>query len=589
MNSPEKHLNVNDFFLRSWHPYFWLTLIASLLYLQILTFSEYTHHDDYFLIVENFSHINSLSNIGHAFLEDVSHQGQGGNLYRPLLTLSLILSAQISGTMPFGYHLIDIILHCASCCLLFVTFQMLGFKRSISFLGSLVFCIHPALTQAVAWIAGRNDSLLAVLILLCFISFMKFLSTSHLKWYFIHLLFFTLAMFTKETSIVFPVLAMLYFYNLKGKEIVSITTALFLVGWGIVLFNWYILRSAAMIVPMGNKLLAATTVISNLWIGVYYFGKIFLPFNLAFAPVSSDIHVTAGIISVCLFLLALLLSERRDWKFIIFGFIWFFAFLIPTFYYNSGVHTPPKFYEHRIYLPFMGILFVLLSLSYENRLEYLNKYFPPILFLVFISLGWLSYTHTFNFKNSLTLMEYDAATSPNDPRLYSDITRMNVPEKLNHEINAIKEASQPRGPKRTEVSKEELWKIIDNLKNEQKSNYIVPELNNALAVAYFARGLFLSSEENFFAAIRSNPQDASIRYNLGILYYSAHEPTKAEKAWQEALRLDPTIGNAHLNLSFLYYESGQYQSALDHCQKAIQLGIAVPSSLVNEIQKNLFK
>ena len=54
----------------------------------------------------------SLSNIGHAFLEDVSHQGQGGNLYRPLLTVSLILSAQISGTMPFGYHLIDILLHC---------------------------------------------------------------------------------------------------------------------------------------------------------------------------------------------------------------------------------------------------------------------------------------------------------------------------------------------------------------------------------------------------------------------------------------------------------------------------------------------
>jgi hypothetical protein len=49
------------------------------------------------------------------------------------------------------------------------------------------------------------------------------------------------------------------------------------------------------------------------------------------------------------------------------------------------------------------------------------------------------------------------------------------------------------------------------------------------------------------------------------------------------------MGNAHLNLSFLYYESGQYQSALDRCQKAIQLGIPVPSSLVNEIQKNLSK
>jgi len=588
MNSLKKYF-FSDFFLRSWHPYFWLTLIASLLYLQILTFSEYTHYDDYFLIVDSFSHINSLSDIGHAFLEDVSHQAQGGNLYRPLLTISLILSAQISGTIPLGYHLIDIILHCASCCLLFVTFQMLGFKRSISFLGSLVFCIHPALTQAVAWIPGRNDSLLAVFILLCFISFIKFLSTSYLKWYFIHLLFFTLAMFTKETSIVFPMLAMLYFYNLDRKKLFSITTILFFVGWGIVLLNWYFLRSVAMVTPVGNKSQAATLVLSNLPIAIYYLGNIFWPFNLAFAPISSDIHITAGIISAGSLSLAFLLSERKDWKLIILGVVWFVAFLVPTFYYDLAVRTPPKFYEHRIYLPFMGILFILLSLSYKNRLEYFKRSFSPILFLVFISLGWLSYTCTFNFKNSLTLMEYDAATSPNNPRLYNDITRMNVPEKLNHEINAINEASQLRGLKRTEVSKEELWKIIDDLKKELKSSPNDPVMHHALAVAYFVRGLFLSSEENFFAALRSNPQDASIHYNLGILYYSAHIPTKAEKAWQEALRLNPTMGNAHLNLSFLYYESGQYQSALDHCQKAIQLGIPVPSSLVNEIQKKLSK
>jgi hypothetical protein len=587
MNSSEKHFVLSDFILRSWHPYFWLTLIASLLYLHILAFSEYTHYDDYFLIVENFSHINRLSNIGHAFLEDVSHQGQGGNLYRPLLTISLILSAQISGTMPFGYHLIDIILHCASCCLLFAAFQLLGFKRSISFLGSLVFCIHPALTQAVAWIAGRNDSLLAVFILLCFISFIKFLSTSHLKWYFIHILFFMLAMFTKETSIVFPVLAMLYFYNLKGKEIISITTVLFVVGWGIVLLNWHILRSAAMIVPIGNKLLAATTVFSNLWIVVYYLGKIFLPFNLAFAPVSSDIHITAGIISGCLLLLALLLSERRDWKFIIFGLMWFFVFLIPTFYYNSGVHTPPKFYEHRIYIPFMGILFVLLSLSFTRIKQFFKRIIPYAVILIFCTLGWLSYAHTFDFKNSFTLSEYDAATSPNDPRLYSDITRMTVPKNLDQEIKTIQGRSQLQESTRIPVSHEELWKIIDDLKNELKSNHNDPELHHALAVAYFARGLFLSSEENFFAAIQGNPRDAIISYNLGILYYSAHVGIKAEEAWQQALRLDPTMGNAHLNLSFLYYESGQYHSAWDHCQKAIQLGIAVPSSLVNEIRRKI--
>jgi hypothetical protein len=45
------------------------------------------------------------------------------------------------------------------------------------------------------------------------------------------------------------------------------------------------------------------------------------------------------------------------------------------------------------------------------------------------------------------------------------------------------------------------------------------------------------------------------------------------------------MGDAHLTLSFFYYESGQYYSAWLHCQKALQLGIAVPSSLVDEIRR----
>jgi tetratricopeptide (TPR) repeat protein len=310
----------------------------------------------------------------------------------------------------------------------------------------------------------------------------------------------------------------------------------------------------------------------------------FWPFNYAFAPISSDIHVAAGIISVALLSLAIVLSERRDWKLIIFGVLWFLAFLVPTFYYYSGVHTPPKFYEHRIYLPFMGILFVLLSLSYTNKLRYINRYSSLILFLVIISSGWLSYTRTFNFKNSLALGEYDASTSPSDPRRYADITRMAIPEKLDQEMNAVQGRLQLRKSKRDPVSNEELWKIIDNLRSEIKSNRNDPELYHALAVASFARGFFLSSEEYFLTARQEKPQDATIPYNLGILYYIAQPKMKAEKEWLEALRLEPTMGNAHLNLSYYYYESGQYRSAWDHCQKAIQLGIAVPSNLVNEIR-----
>ena len=585
INFPEKHFRIRKIFLHSWHPYVWLALVSSLLYLQIFTFSEYTQYDDYFLIVKNFSRIDELSDVIPAFFEDVSHQAQGGNLYRPILTISFILSAQISGTAPFGYHLIDIILHCTSCCLLFVTLQTIGFKRLASFIGTLLFCIHPALTQAVAWISGRNDPLLAIFILSSLLTYTKFLSTPLLRWYLLHILFFTLAVFTKETAIVFPFLALLYSTSIKGKRIFSLTTLLFLIGWGIVIFNWDILRYAARIAPVGNKLQAITIVLSNLWITLSYLGNIFWPFNLAFGPIPKDIHITAGIISAGLLFLALFLAERKDWKLIFFGVMWFIAFLIPSFYYHIEVPIPPKFYEHRIYVPCIGIMFGFLSLSFANRVRAFKQFFPILLVLIICTLGWLSYTHSFNFSNSLALLEYDSATSPNDLRRYNAITRMNIPKKLDQEINAIQGKSRLPDSNRITVSKEELWQILDSLRNELSSSHNDSELPHALAVAYFARGFYLKAEEKFLAAIHGNPRNATIHYNLGILYYSAHVEKKAEEAWQEALRLEPTMGNAHLNLSYLYYELSQYNLAWDHCQKAALFGARAPSNLVREIQQ----
>ncbi|RPI05309.1 MAG: hypothetical protein EHM64_07025 [Ignavibacteriae bacterium] len=585
MNSPD-HMLFDNIFLRSWRPALWLVLVAAIPYLHILTFSEYTYFDDHFLIVENFSYIDEWSDAGHAFLEDVSHQGQGGNLYRPFLTLSFILSAKISGTSPWGYHGIDILLHCIAGCLLFYTLQILGFKKNRSFFGALIFCVHPALTQAVAWIAGRNDSLLTVFILLSFISFIKFLSTSKMRWFFLHMLGFACALFTKESAIVFPVLALLYIAIIKKEEAWSLTTLLHLAAWGMIIVQWSILRHAAMIIPVEKSAQAATTVLSNLWIAVYYFGKLFWPFQPAFAPVFADIHITAGIVALIVLAAALVLSERKDWKFILFGALWFLAFLVPTFYSHSGVHTPPKFYEHRIYLSSVGVFFILLSCSWTSWFERIKKILPLLFILVLMLFGGMSVMRTFHFKNSLTLGEYDASTSPHDPRRYNDIKRMSVPRLLDDQVRILRGGAPQRG-EMPAVSQDELSKIIDELGNKVKFNDTDAVVHHALAVAYFARGLYLSSESNFLAALRVHPRDAALYYNLGVMYYAAHAIAQAENAWKDALQIDPAGGNAHLNLSYLYYETGQYQSAWDHCRRAMELGIAEPEGLVNEIRKKL--
>jgi protein O-mannosyl-transferase len=585
MNAAEKRFQVRDLFLSTWHPYAWIALIGFLLYMRVLTFSEYTQYDDHFLIVESYSYIDHLSDIGHAFLEDVGHQGQGGNLYRPMLTISFILSAQLSGTASWGYHLVDILLHGLSCCLLFAALQAVGIKRLSSFIGALVFCVHPVFTQAVAWISGRNDSLLAIFILSCFIMYSKYISTSAIQWYFLHLLFLALALFTKETAIVFPFLALFYYIGVKKEKIISLTTLLLFTGWGIVFANWHLLRTASHVVSVAHPAQAASTVCSNLWITFYYIGKIFWPFDPAFAPVAADMHVTAGIISLGALMVLILLSERKDMRMIVFGIAWFAVFLIPTFYYHTEIHGPAKFYEHRIYVPCIGIWLVLLSLSFTNRVHLVKQVLPWVLVLVLCGFGWLSYSHCAHFENSLALFEYDAATTPNDPRVYKVMTRMEIPQNLRAVINTIQGRPNPNNVDSVTVSKKELWQILDTLGSQQKLENQNPEFSHALAVAYFARGFLLKSEASFLSAIHNNPQDAALRYNLGVLYYDAHSKEKAERAWNDAVRLNPWMGKGHHNLAYYYYESGQYELAWEHCQKAMQLGIEIPEALVNEIQR----
>ncbi len=242
--------NSEKIFLQSWRPYAGLLLIAFLIYGHILSFSEYTYYDDVLLIEKNFSHIDQLSDIGKAFFEDAGHQGQGGTLYRPLLTVSLMLDAQISGTALWAYRLTDVALHAVSCLLLFVFLNLLGVERRFSFLASILFCAHPALTQAVAWIPGRNDSLLAVFVLACFISFLKFVATPSAKLYVLQLLFFTLALFTKETAIVIAPLALIYYTVIKKERLFSLAVAMLSVGWIVVAANWHFMRYISAIAPI---------------------------------------------------------------------------------------------------------------------------------------------------------------------------------------------------------------------------------------------------------------------------------------------------------------------------------------------------
>lgn len=78
-------------------------------------------------------------------------------LYRPMVTLSYALNHAVGGLDPFGYHLVNVLLHAANTLFLFLIVYLLSRRTLFSAAAAAVFGLHPIGTESVAWVAQRSE------------------------------------------------------------------------------------------------------------------------------------------------------------------------------------------------------------------------------------------------------------------------------------------------------------------------------------------------------------------------------------------------------------------------------------------------
>lgn len=86
----------------------------------------------------------------------------GAGQWRPLASLSLRLDRSLFGEEVAGYHLVNAALQLAVVACAFGALRSLGLRRRVLHFGLVAFAIHPLLTDAVVWIAGRTSMLSAL-------------------------------------------------------------------------------------------------------------------------------------------------------------------------------------------------------------------------------------------------------------------------------------------------------------------------------------------------------------------------------------------------------------------------------------------
>ena len=158
------------------------------------------------------------------------------DFYRPVQRLTYTLDYALFGFRPAGYHVVSVLWHAASAVALFFFAEelllALGLedrkRRWISFLAALVWAIHPVQSAAVIYVSGRADPLAATFGFLgCYLMLRQIRANGLAKLWFVLAagVAFLLGAFSKESGLIFPVLALVFFLLRKNWIDVAKTVA----------------------------------------------------------------------------------------------------------------------------------------------------------------------------------------------------------------------------------------------------------------------------------------------------------------------------------------------------------------------------
>ncbi len=144
-----------------------VTFVALLAVLPFVnSFGNNFAFDDGIAIVEN-PLIKSLRNVPTLLTSGYwEPYPRMGKLYRPLVTISYAANYAMGGLRPFGYHLINLLLHLAVSLLVYRLALRLFRQPEGALVAAALFAVHPLHTEAVTGIVGRAELFAAAFFLL---------------------------------------------------------------------------------------------------------------------------------------------------------------------------------------------------------------------------------------------------------------------------------------------------------------------------------------------------------------------------------------------------------------------------------------
>ena len=173
--------------------------VVALAYLPVLGYGFV--YDDYHLC-----HRVPWGDVAGAFVGPWDRHGIESPYYRPLVVLSHAVDARVYGANAVGCHLTNVLLHVGVVLLVYRLLRQLAFSAGVAGAACLAIGLSPLAVPTVAWISERTDSLAAIFSVLACSLFLSYRQTNRRGLYFSALVAVGLALGSKETAAVLPLM-----------------------------------------------------------------------------------------------------------------------------------------------------------------------------------------------------------------------------------------------------------------------------------------------------------------------------------------------------------------------------------------------
>jgi tetratricopeptide (TPR) repeat protein len=603
---------------------------ALLLFARTVPF-DLVNSDDDFMILENQEFNKDIGNIFASFdrtffADDV--------YYRPMLNISFILDYQIAGLDVWMYRLTNVIYHAISSLLLFFFFVKLKFRYEYAFLFSLLFVAHPVVSPAVAWISGRNDSLLAIFILLSFITLIDYKESSqNTKWKYLilHLFVYTISLYTKETAALSPFLMAAYLLFFRNKEKFFSKENIYLaIGWVVIGTFWFFMRQGVVDRAIGTGELEsplAESLVTNLPSFIAYISKTFVPIRMSPLANYELFALIIGAVAVIGIAVYTFVNKKIDRKIILFGFLWYLFFIVPSMLARIK-DFDFDYAEHRIYIPIIGILIIVIEILRSLRIDFTKVKEIAAFAIIFLLFSVATLAYQSKFDGPLRFWGHFIKTYPHTTRGFIGVGKHYFVKKEYDKVEKIMKKGISVKPnfkywytnlstiylsqQKFALAEENARKSIQYDKNDYQAHInlgyalgaqsrfkeAVPVLERALnladkpdrillkrlADAYFKAGYNDASIRAYNHYISVYPDDIAVYYELARVYSGSGMPEKSEEIFKKLESYNPNSIQLYINWGTFYAENKNTAKAEEIWLKALKIDPNNEQLLLNLIQ-----